>query len=236
MCLRGGDQLGTPGHSIPRQAAREARRQEPPRWQRTRGGIQNWQLLGEKGAQGTGGLSRRAETAAPSTREGRQAREESGKDQGRGRTLPAPPLSCFAYTRGMSPDSAPRPSPLPLPAPGALAHRRPPETLLPSGRGCHDTRRLHTHSGRAPGEPGQGALLLRVWLWIWSEHGLFKASKAAGLLLELQNGSRWKTFSARVSPGDPASPRNLSRPTPHPPPRPPALGSPPWSPRQTFGP
>lgn len=165
VCLRSGDQPATPGHSIPRQAAREARRQEPPRWQRTWGGIQNWQLLGEKGAQATGGLSRRAETAAPSTREGRQAREESGKDQGRGRTLP-----------------------------------------------------------------------LRVWLWIWSEHGLFKASKAAGLLLELQNGSRWKTFSARVSPGDPASPRNLSRPTPHPLPRPPAPGSPPWSPRQTFGP
>ena len=35
--------LGLP-ESRPRKAAREVRRQEPPVWQRTRGGIKNWQL------------------------------------------------------------------------------------------------------------------------------------------------------------------------------------------------
>lgn len=165
VCLRGGDQPATPGHSIPRQAAREARRQEPPRWQRTRGGLENWQLRGEKRAQGTGGLSRRAETPAQSTREGRRGRKaEKTRAEEEPAGFPSEPL-CI-YKRDV-PRFCTKTKPSSSACAGAVAHRQPRETELPSGRGCHDTRRLHSHSGRALGEPGHGALLLRVRLWIW---------------------------------------------------------------------
>lgn len=98
MHLRDGGQPTKAEHSIPRKAAGEARRQEPPRCQKTRGGIKSRQLWGEEKDAGTEGSRRRAETTALSTVEwgrcGRNAGSTRTEEERKELTSPLSHSAC----------------------------------------------------------------------------------------------------------------------------------------------